>query len=165
MCIHRPQRSIEQDGRILRIISRFIAQRHVEIIQISRHQQQGAIHRISGHACFQTLLFHPIQYRLVNLDQAEVFDRFQIQGHVTFPPFPGLGQDADVGTDGVVVQVSLTLIERVDPIEDPLDPALDEHRLHPLGIFGSGDHGIRVRGLIAHGKITIREDDERIAQG
>ena len=164
MRVNRPQRSIEQDGRVLRIISRFIAQRHVEIIEIPRHQQQRAIHRISRHPGLKTLLLHPVQHGFVNLNQPEIFNSIQVQRHVTFPPFTGLGQDAHVGTDRIVIEVGLALIERIDAIEHSFDPALNQHRLHPIGIRGSGHHRIRIGRLVSHRKITIGEDNQRVTQ-
>ncbi len=152
------------EGGIGGVVPCLVAEGHVEVVEVSGDEQKGAVDGFRGDAGVQALLADAVEDGFVDFDEAEVIDAGEREGDIAFPAGAGLGEEADVGADGVVVEVGLALVEGIDAIEDAFDPAVDEDRLAPFAGGGTGDDAAVFSGPVAHGEVGVREDEKGVAE-
>ena len=166
---------VEEDHRIGRIGKRLIPDNLVEVGEIPGGQKQGIIGGpVVDRGCpVDAEGFPAVENGLVDLDQSDLIHIVEGQGHVPLPPGACLGEEADIGVDGVIEEIAEPLTEGVDPGKDPLDPPFHQGWLGPLGPVAvlrsvaeeSGVRGLpffRGEGPIAHGDVVVAEGQERL---
>ena len=148
--------SSDRDGRIRGIRIGLIPHQGVEIVQIAGHEQQGVIGGAIVDPGIDAQVSPPAEDRLVDLDQSGAVDVVEIQRDGPFPTATRLRQHTDVGIDRIVVQVSHTLLEGIDPGEHPLDPTLGQLRLRPPRPLSDLRIG-RIGRAIPHDEVVVRQ--------
>ena len=156
--------AVDGDGGVVGVVGGLVAEDLVKVGEVAGGEEEGIVGGGIVVTGVDTEFFGAVEHGFVNLDEAEIVNVVQIQGDVALPAAAGLGEDADIGADGVVEEVVVALVEGVDAVEDAFDPALDQGGLHPTAPGGAGDVGGAGLGPVAHGEIVVAENEERVTE-
>ena len=159
----RPAR-IHQNRGVGRVRIGFVAQDNVEIVQITRREEERIVGGTVVITGIHTDRLRPIEQGLVNFNEAKIVDTREAEGDVAFPTLARLGQQAHIGADRTIPEITHPLIEGVNAREDPLDPTLDQLGIRPPGprrTRHTPDAGLRP---IPHREIIIRHHEQRAAE-
>ena len=162
--LRRRAARIHQNRGVGRIRIGFVAQDNVEIVQIARREEERIVGGTVVITGIHTDGLRPIEQGLVNFNEAKIVDTREAEGDVALPTLARLGQQAHIGADRTVPEITHPLIEGVNASEDPLDPTLDQLGIRPPGPRRTRDtRDARLRP-IPHREIIIRHDEQRAAQ-
>ena len=137
----------------------------IQVVEITRHQEQRVVRRPIINPSVDAQVPCPTRHRLVDLDQPKLVDVRKVQRDRTLPTPSRLRQRAHIRVDRVVVQVLDPLLERVDPRQHPLHPALRQLRLRPCRPLAQ--HRVRApRQPVPHHQVIVCQHlHARAAQG
>ena len=156
---------VHRDRRIGGVGKGFIAQYHVEVVQVARGEQQRIVSRGIVVPGIDADRAGAIEKGLVDLDQAEVVDVGERQGDVALPALARLREHAHVGVDRGAPVILDALIEWVDARQRTLHEPLYELGFGPAGPCSIGHDKSAARlGPVAHREVVIPQHEQRCAE-
>ena len=164
----------EVDGRVHRVRERLVSEHHVQLGDASRghlKRERERAERLVGLSAVDRQLLRLVEDRLVELDEPVLVQRVLVERNVAFIRRARLLHHGELRVErsrrchlGVVLAA---LLERVDRLEDALDPALEELRLAPVGplVADKGYHARILRTVPARDVVVGKPEHAFVADG
>ena len=158
----------KSNGWIGRVSPSLVANHHIEIVDVTGSQQQRVVGRavVDGRIRIDAESLAAVEHGLIDFNQTQFVDRIHIERNIAFPAGASLADDAGGGVGRIVKQVLGALIEGVDALQHPLDPALGQYGFGPIRPVGDGRIGQWIDAAVAHGDVVVAQRlDARSTQG
>ena len=156
----------EIDRRVERVGHRLVSERGVEFRDAARRHLQRERERFRRDLLVvDRKLLRLVEHRFVDRDQAAFVERFEIERNVAVVRLARLLEDRKFDVDLVVEEIADLLVERIDRLQNALDPAFRQFRRRPVRPLRADErlHGGIERAVAAAHVVIGKAEHARIA--